>query len=66
MPKKFLRVTDEVKRSRMEDGTVTKAFYVKNLPMSDWNLVETLMDQNNFKTLVEVLRFSLRKASGVI
>ena len=50
----------------METGVVTKALFVKNFPVSDWQLLERLMVENSIKTVVKAVSFCVRKAAGVI
>ncbi len=50
----------------MDDGTVTKALFVKNMAVSDWQLLEQLMSANGIKSLRSAVAFCIRKASGVI
>jgi hypothetical protein len=57
---------DESTQSRMANGTVTKALFVKNFAVSDWQLLEQVMAANGLKKVREGVSFCVRKASGVI
>ena len=51
---------------RMVDGTETKALFVKNFSMGDWELLTRIKDLNGHLTHADALRWAVRKAAGVI
>jgi hypothetical protein len=57
---------DDIKVSIMRDGTETRALYVKNWSLGDWEIVEQIKAQNGMKSYADVIRWAIRRAAGRI
>lgn len=53
-------------RQVMRDGTETKALFVKNFSLGDWNLLVGIQEHNGLQTFADALRFAVRKTAGVL
>ena len=56
----------EILTQTMRDGTETKAFYVKHLSKTDWEILDSLKTVNQMQSYAEVFRWAIRKAAGRI
>lgn len=55
-----------VDKPRMKDGTETKALFVKNFSLGDWELLTRIQQRNGHETFADAVRWAVRKASGVL
>lgn len=54
------------KSNTMKDGTPTKAIYIKNLALGDWESLRAIMAQMGGATVADAVRFAIRKTAGKI
>jgi len=56
----------EKPRQTMKDGTETKALYIKNISLSDYELLQKTMAEKNITSVADAIRLAIRKFAGVL
>lgn len=64
--RRHMKVQPPRPEQSLKSGVPTKALFIKHIELEYWQLIEEIQKQQNFKTVADAIRYSLKKSTGRI